>query len=284
MATETVNNIFENTLSPRDVTKYTLGRGVVDYTQLAQFDMFETGYSFLISLSIPTFLDKLSSQNTVYSTLINSYRHIQEYDFRGTEGIEDITSEPNTITNGISELNMITKVNEQSASTFTMNYFERSGAVLTKTNQLFLRSLKDPRTQIKRYGGIYDPNGGIMTDKGFQYEVFNYLLIVTDNTGLNIENSYILASCQPTTAQTTIYNVQKGQIGFQEISIPYAGTLISGRIVNSKAVEFLKWINDNTCFDEMSYMYNILTLDSSSPDNTGSPIVTSPTIDNYQTT
>ena len=54
---ETVNNIFSNTLSPRPVTQFTLMRGVTDYTNLAQFDLYETGYSFLVSLQIPTFLD-----------------------------------------------------------------------------------------------------------------------------------------------------------------------------------------------------------------------------------
>ena len=39
MAAEQVSNIFDNTLSPRDVTNFTLMRGVTDYTNLQQFDL-----------------------------------------------------------------------------------------------------------------------------------------------------------------------------------------------------------------------------------------------------
>lgn len=288
---EQVTNIFDNTLSPRDVTSFTLMRGVTDYTNLAQFDLYETGYSFLISLQIPTFLDKLRDANSEYSNLINSYRHIIEYDFRGCQGIEDMTSDTSPLTNGISDLNIITRVTEQAGSQFQMNYFERSGSIITKTHELFLRGIKDPRTQVKRYLGMYkgQQNGtvnatanALMPDKGYQYEVFHYLLIVTDNTAYNVEKAYILASCQPALANTSIYNVTRGDINFNEMTIQYNGIPLTGRIVNSKAVDFLAYINQHTCFDEMQFGYNILTDDTISPGNTGAITATSPVVDGYE--
>lgn len=288
---EQVTNIFDNTLSPRDVTSFTLMRGVTDYTNLSQFDLYETGYSFLISLQIPTFLDKLRDANSEYSNLINSYRHIIEYDFRGCQGIEDMTSDTSPLTNGISDLNIITRVTEQAGSQFQMNYFERSGSIITKTHELFLRGIKDPRTQVKRYLGMYkgQQNGtvnatanALMPDKGYQYEVFHYLLIVTDNTAYNVEKAYILASCQPALANTSIYNVTRGDINFNEMTIQYNGIPLTGRIVNSKAVDFLAYINQHTCFDEMQFGYNILTDDTISPGNTGSITATSPVVDGYE--
>ena len=285
-----VNNIFTNTLAPNPVTSYTLFRGVTDYTNLAQFDLYETGYSFLVLLQIPVFLDKLSaaSQETGgYKSLIDNYRHIVEYEFRGAQGIEDITGETAPLSNGLTDLNIITKVTEQGGTQFTMNYFERSGSVITKTHELFLRGVKDPRTQVKRYCGLLtEPltsrsntvinntssaaaNTGVrsnetasMQDKGYQYEVFHFLLIVTDNTCLNVEKAYILASCQPTIANTTIYNVTRGEIQFQEMGVQFQGLPIPGRIVNQRAVDFLKFINKHTCFDEMEFGYNILSNDS----------------------
>lgn len=288
---EQVTNIFDNTLSPRDVTSFTLMRGVTDYTNLSQFDLYETGYSFLISLQIPTFLDKLKDSNSEYAKLINSYRHIIEYDFRGCQGIEDMTSDTSPLTNGISDLNIITRVTEQAGSQFQMNYFERSGSIITKTHELFLRGIKDPRTQVKRYLGMYkgQQNSGItstsnalMTDKGYQYEVFHYLLIVTDNTAYNVEKAYILASCQPASANTSIYNVTRGDIGFNEMTIQYNGIPLTGRIVNSKAVDFLAYINEHTCFDEMQFGYNILSDETLTPGNTGAVTATSPTVDDFE--
>lgn len=284
MAAEQVSNIFDNTLAPRDVTKFTLMRGVTDYTNLAQYDLYETGYSFLISLQIPTFLDKLTAYNEQYKTLIDNYRHIIEYDFRGCQGIENITTDTSPLTNGISDLNIITRVTEQAGSTFNMSYFERSGSIITKTHEIYLRGIKDPRTQVKRYNGLLRGRQGangvnnIMTEKGYQYEVFHYLLIVTDNTAFNVEKAYILASCQPNVANTEIYNVTRGEIGFQEMAVSMNGIPLSGRIVNAKAVEFLDFINEHTCFDEMQFGFKILGEDNISPGRTGSITADSPTV------
>jgi hypothetical protein len=275
-----VSNIFDNTLAPNPVTSYTLFRGVTDYTNLAQFDLYETGYSFLVLLQIPVFLDKLSaisSEKGGYASLIENYRHIIEYEFRGAQGIDDITGETSPLTNGLTDLNIITRVTEQGGSQFTMNYFERSGSIITKTHELFLRGVKDPRTQVKRYCGLLNEpltnrsnqvvnqtdqnsnSGNLMQDKGYQYEIFHFLLIVTDNTCLNVEKAYILASCQPTIANTTIYNVTRGEIQFQEMGVQFQGLPIPGRIVNQRATDFLKYINQHTCFDEMEFGYNILS-------------------------
>lgn len=289
MATEDTSNIFSGTMAPQEVQQFTLMRGVTDFSNLSQYDLYETGYSFLICLSIPTFLQKAKALNENYKMLINNYCHIIEYDFRGCQGIEDITSDPSPLTNGINELNIITKVNEQAATSFSMNYFERSGSIITKTHELFLRGIKDPRTQFKRYLGLItgpraDTSSSNLNTTGleasFQNEVFHYLLIVTDNTGYNVEKAYILASCQPASANTTIYNVERGQIGFQEMPIQMNGIPLSGRIVNEKAKNFLKYINAHTCFDEMQFGYDIFSDSKYNMDEIGNTMTSSPIYNN----
>ena len=154
---------------------------------------------------------------------------------------------------------------------------------------MYKRQIKDPRTQFKRYLGLLRSRVGrtdttqtnLMTAKGYQYEVFHFLLIVTDNTGLNVEKAYILASAQPSIANTSIYNVTRGEINFQEMSIGYNAYPITGRIVNQKGGEFLDWINDHTCFEEMEFGYDILCGKSAvSRGNTGAIGAASPTFDN----
>jgi len=274
-----IHDIFDNTLSPNPVTSFTLFRGVTDYTNLAQFDLYESGYSFLILLDIPKFMDNLKAVSTQYSDLITNYRHLIEYEFRGAQGIEDLSAETTPLSNGITDLNIITRVTEQGGTQFTMNYFERSGSIITKTHELFLRGVKDPRTQVKRYHGLLNGplegrtpaiNGGTrestttsgtssaMNDKGYAYELFHFLLIITDNTAYNIEKAYILAACQPSLAHTSIYNVTRGEIQFQEIGVQFNGLPIPGRIVTAKARSFLDEINKYTCFDETDFYYNVL--------------------------
>ena len=284
MAAEDTVNIFSDTMSTTDVQAFTLMRGVTDFSNLAQYDLYETGYSFLINLSIPKFLKNAKSLSDEYKKLINNYCHIIEYDFRGMSGIDDITSDTGALTNGINELNIITRVNEQGGGQFSMNYFERAGSTITKVHELFLRGIKDPRTQFKRYNGqIKGPRGAAGSTNGntntlnasYANEVFNYMLIVTDNTGFNVEKSYIIASAQPTTANTSIYQVERGQIGFSEIPVNMNGFPITGRVVNNKAAKMLTYINQATCFDEMEYGYNILTKDNSDIDAIGSTLTSS---------
>jgi len=277
-----VNYMFDGTLDPIDISKFTLFRGVTDYTNLLQFDLYETGYSYLICLQIPTFLQQLQARNDKYKQLIQNYRHIIEWEFKGISGLEDITSETAEINNGITSVSLITRTREQGGSSFTMNYLERSGSILTKVNELYLRGIKDPKTQTKRYNGLLsqpfqrgslivndkiDPtskNGSnhpmqaAMFDAGFQYEIFHFLLIITDNTRLNVEKAYILASCQPTTANTSIYNTNAGEIQFSEIPITMNGIPLPGKVVTAKAQNFLKYINQHVCFDEMEYGYSVL--------------------------
>jgi len=288
------DNMFAGTLTPNygAVTKFTLMRGVTDFSNLLQFDLFETGYSFLIVLKIPRFMEVLRNRSDDYQGLINAYTHILEYDFRGANGIDDINTDTNSLTNGISDLNVITRVNEQNGSQFSMNYYERSGSIITKTHELYLRGIKDPRTQVKRYNGLlrsrfkqvtaqqkeptkdsndlagstvdsaknsYNSETNLMIEKGYHCEIFHFLLIVTDNTALNLEKAYLLTACQPTTANTSIYNVTKGEIGFSELNVTFNGFPITGRIVNQRGNQFLDWINEHTCFDEMNFAYNILT-------------------------
>ena len=265
---EDQTNIFSDLMTPREVTSFTLMRGVTDFSNLQQYDLYETGYSFLICLQIPKFLHNAKSLNDTYDMLINNYCHIIEYDFRGCQGIDPITTETAPLTNGYTDINMITKVTEQGGSSFSMSYFERSGSIITKTHELYLRGIKDPRTQLKRYLGLITGPRSSSTNKNeqtkktameasFANEVFHYLLIVTDNTGYNVEKAYILASCQPSQANTDIYNVERNNIGFSEISVQMNGIPLSGRVVNKKASDFLAYINEHTCFDEMQFGYNI---------------------------
>ena len=283
-------DMFANTLTPNyALTKFTLNRGVTDFSNLIQFDLYETGYSFLILLSIPKFMETLKHLSENYDNLIRTYQHIIEYEFRGCSGIDDMGADPNEITNGINGIQVITKVNGQSSGNFSMSYYERSGSIITKTHELFLRGIKDPRTQIKRYNGLISKrfdatetasnsptitttatiNSGTnyVTQKGYHMEVFHFLLIITDNTGLNLEKAYLLASCQPTTANTSIYNVSRNEINFSELSLQYNGFPISGRIVNYKATKFIDWINEHTCFDEMNFGYDLFRSDRLADEN-----------------
>lgn len=264
---ETNSSIFAGLKTPRDLTQYSLLRGVTDFSNLAQFNLFETGYSFMIPVAIPKFLESLALQNTEYSQLINTYKHVLQYEFRGMDGFDNITVDTSELTNGISTLNVITKVNMQSASTFSMRYFEKSGSLITRVHELFLRGLKDPRTQVKTYNGLLDTKGtgtAIMTEAGYEFETFRFLYFVTDNTIRSIEKAFYIVAGQPTTAETSMYNSEKGDIGFKEITCEFNGYPITGPEITAKCTEFLSWIRANSEFEDAKYHYSAI-------DTIGSP-------------
>ena len=253
MATAASNNMFEGTHSVRDLTKYMLMRGVTDFGNLEQYNLFESGYSFLVVMDIPVFLKKLASVNSEYAKIINTYVHILEYEFRGLEGLEGMTAEYGQLTNGINEINIINKVNKQSASTFQMTYQEKLGSTITKAHELFLTGIKDPRTEVKTYHGLIEDG---TLEAGYENEIFKFMYIVTDNTLFNIEKAVYIASAQPTNVQFDIYNSQKGTYEFKDINVEFNGFPIMSNDVTAKASEFLANIRKNTTWRETEFKYS----------------------------
>ena len=270
----TSKSIFTYQKAPRNITSYMLSRGVADFSDLYQWDNYETGYAFLFVLEIPRFLEEVKKMNDEYKALIEGYKHILEYDFKNLSGLEDMQADSSTLTDGINEINVITRVREQSNGSFTMRYYERSGSIITKVNELYLRGIKDPRTQVKRYHGLLDPSsegsvvgtansGNINTNisnikAGYENECFTFLYFNTDNTCTQIEKAFLLASCQPQTAELSMYEYEKGNIEWRELNYTFSGFPITGPGVTKKAQDFLKWVNACTVFDESRFGYAAL--------------------------
>lgn len=234
--------MFDNLKQPVNLTQYKLMQGVTDFGNLAQFNLYESGYSFLVVVKMAKFMEVLAEENSGFRQLVDNYRHILEYEFRGLDGLENITSETLEITNGISNINIISKVNEQSASTVSMRFFEKSGSTITRFHEAYLQGIKDPKTQVKHYHGLIKSG---KLEPGYENETFTFLYFVTDNTVTNIEKAYLLLSAQPTTAETSIYNSEKGSIENKEISVEYNCYPVKGELIYNKAKKVLDWMNNS---------------------------------------
>ena len=249
------NFIFDGTKTTRDLTSYALFRGVTDWANLYQFNPFESGYGLFIVISIPEFMKALAEKNDSYRKLINTYVHILEYEFRGLDGIDNMQGETAELTNGVKQINIINKVTSQSGSNFSLRYFEKSGAIITKVHELFLRGIKDPTTTVKHYHGLIG-NDDRFNDTGFENEVFNFLYIVTDNTMLHVEKAFYLVACQPTSAELNIYNIERGSIEFKEVTVEFSGFPISNSSINKRAQVLLDDIRKSTTWDENEFEYS----------------------------
>ena len=281
------SGVFKGLKTPRDLLNYNLMRGVTDFSNLEQWDLYEKGYPFLCVVSIPQYLRDLANQDPNAKVIINNYVHILENDFRGIDNIDNITGEANgEITNGIRSIQLINKVTKASNSNFTLQYYERSGSILTKAHELYLTGIKDPDTQVKHYHGLIDAwvYDGVDTvsgkDPGPHQECFTFMYFLTDNTMTKIERAFLIAASQPTSANfSDLYTGNKGDIQFAEISLPFNGFFINNDYVYQKAHAMLLAMRNpknltstRIIVDSNNFKYNAIShagiQDSNNPFNT----------------
>lgn len=237
---KSVNNgiINDYSIKPRNLTQYTAFRGVTDFTQIGQFAQFETGYSFLSVISMPQFMVKLGEQDANIKSLVDSFKHMLEYEFRGLDGLPDLQGDTYEITDGVNTQRLINKVTWDTAATVSSNYFEKTGGLITKFTELYLTGIKDKMTQAKTYHGLIK-NG--LLEPGPENEVMTMLYYVTDNTMLRLERAVLLCNCQFTTSRLSdILNSNKGDISNKEISLEWNCFPVMGYEVDKAAQALLK--------------------------------------------
>lgn len=234
-----ITNIFGNTKDYKDVTTYRLMRGVPDFGSLVQFNPYETGYAAFIVCGMPKFIEALARQNGDYNKLIQNWKHIIEYEFKSFDGLEAMSADTITLGDDLNSINVISKVNLQSASEFTLTYDEKSGSPLTKFAKLYLTGIKDPRTQVKTYHGLIH-NG--LIEPGFENEVFTFLFIATDNTMRDVESAYLLIGCQLNSADLDMYNYTKGDIAKREVNVKFSGYPIQSVEIDNAAKAMLEYL------------------------------------------
>ena len=264
------NNLFNNyTVSPKNLTQYTAYRGVTDFSNVGQFNQYETGYQFLSVIQLPKFMTALEQMDPDMVNINASFKHMLEYEFRGLDGLPDITADTFTITDGINELNMINRVTMDTSITVSSSFFEKSGQLITKYSEYYITGIKDPKTQAKTYHGAIRNN---LIAPGLENEVFTLLYYVTDNTMLRLERAVLLANAQLTKAETSMYNGSRDNISNHETSIefncfPIMGTMvdkaanalladITGYMYNKKNAAFNG--SEKTKLDSMNYKYGIM--------------------------
>ncbi len=236
MATTVFN---ESTINPRDLTAYNAFRGVTDFTNINQFSQYETGYQALFILQMPWFMEKLDKKRGTNYT--ESVRHVLEYEFRGLDGLPDITADTMEITDGINTQRLINKVTYDTSVTINSSYFEKTGSLLTKWSEDYLTGIKDKASQAKTYHGLI--KDGDCMDPGPDKEIFTMLYVVTDATMYRLERAVLLANCQLTKAETSMYNGNRSDINNKELSMEWTCFPIMNNTVDRAAKNILDAVN-----------------------------------------
>lgn len=230
------NNIFNDyTITPNTLTKYTALRGVSDYSQIGMYEQYEKGYQFLSVLSLPKFMEKLGEKDETIKNMNDNIRQTMEMEFRGLEGLPDMTADTLEITDGINTQRMINRVTMETSITVTMQYFEKHGSLFTKYSEMFLRGIRDPFTQARTYHGLI-ASGDLAPS--YENEVMTLLYYVTDSTMLRLERAVLLCNCQFANSDMSMYNGSKDNITNNELSVELNCFPIVGAEVD-KAAKYL---------------------------------------------
>jgi hypothetical protein len=232
-STSTIFN--SDTINPRDLTLFNAFRGVTDFTNINQFSQFETGYQALFVLQMPWFMEELEPK------LTESFRHMLEYEFRGLDGLPDYSTDTMAITDGINEMRLINKVTYDTSVTIQSSYFEKTGSLITRWSEMYLTGIKDKNSQAKTYHGLIKNNR--CPDPGPDKEIFTMLYVVTDNTMYRLERAVLLANCQLTKAETSMYNGSRDSINNKELSIEWNCFPIMNNAVDAAAKRVLEKVN-----------------------------------------
>jgi hypothetical protein len=214
-------------------------RGVPDFGSLVQFNPYESGYAAFIICQMPKFIELLAKYDADYNKLISNWAHIIEYEFKSFDGLEDMSADTIQLGDDLNSINVISKVNMQSASEFSLTYDEKSGSPLTKFARLYLTGIKDPRTQVKTYHGLIHSN---KMEPGFENEVFTFLFITTDNTMREVESAYLLIGCQLNSANLDMYNYTKGDISKREVTVKFSGYPIQSTYIDKAAQSMMSFL------------------------------------------
>ena len=230
--------INDYTVKPKNLTMYTAFRGVTDFTQIGQFNQFETGYSFLSVIAMPKFIEQLAVEDpNNIKPMVQSFKHMLEYEFRGLSGLPDIAGQTGTITDGINEVQYINRVTMDTSITVSIPYFEKSGSLITKFTEYYLTGIKDRMSQAKTYHGLIAAD---KLDPGLENEVFTLLYYVTDNTYLRLERAVLLANAQLVSAETSMYDSSRDNINNHETTIQFNCFPIMGEKVDRAASALLQ--------------------------------------------
>ena len=236
--------LFTYLKKPRNFIEHSLFRGVVDFTNLNQFNAFETGYAMLFIVDVPQYIKMIASKDDFVKNMLNIFITTVEGEFKSLSGLGSIGVNTNPISDNITELNMVSQVTQERTGTFSMPFQEKTGAPISRFIEFVLKGIKDPSSTFKTYHGILEEDYSM--EAGFEKETFTFLYCVTDNTGRELERAMLLTACQPQSVPfSELYEYTKGTIENPEISLEFSYYSVESIEINKIAREILDWYNND---------------------------------------
>ena len=216
-----------------DLTKYALFAGGLNVTHeaLAQYDPLTTGYGRIFMVRKPIFLNEL------IPTKLNKYKHILEYGNIGVAGISNTEVDFETITGGYNGKSFEIPVNAKDNTTrLTIKTYEFSGSPVREVQHMWITGVIDMQSGLGHYHDVDLP---ILQAN----HTAEFIYLVTDRSGKNIEYACQLSNCFPTDIKVDHFNYDAGTHAVVPMDVEFTCTKYESPQINSVASQLLEKYN-----------------------------------------
>ena len=217
------HGINEETSEFNEFSKYSLFLGGTNskHDVLAHYTPLTTGYARVFMVRKPFFLTKTMPNK------MNKFKHILEYAFTAVSGLSDIQLDTRQIAGsyGGKSIEVPVMVND-STNSVSITVFEFSGSPVRELLTSWINGITDLNSNLTHYNGyakIPGVNDGSDTiDVNQANETAEFVYVVTDRTGMNVEYACLLTNCFPKNINTDVFNFQSQSHDTVETTIEFA--------------------------------------------------------------
>lgn len=197
--------------SVNDITQYALFLGGPNATNevLRSFDPLKEGWARLFMVRKPAFL-----QDTIPNKL-TYFKHILEYANTGVSGLGDYTLNFQAMTGGYGGRQIqVPTYTSDGTDNFTVTVYEMSGSPIREVIDFWINGISDKMSTFSHYNGSNLP-------KMLANQSAEFIYVVTDNTGLEVEYACMFANAVPTTIQVSQLDYSAGSHDLVQYTIPF---------------------------------------------------------------
>lgn len=201
-----------------------LGGLDVTHDALAAYDPFKGGFGRIFMIRKPTFL--LDAAHGIKDKF-DIFKHILEYANTGISGISDIDVTSETITGGyVGREFAVPTIAKNNTNQFTISTYEFSGSPMREVLHFWISGVMDLQSGFSTYHGVES------LDVKQSNHTAEFIYVLTDQTGKNIEYCCMFANCFPTNIKMDHLNTRSGEHNIAEMDIPFTCTMYESPKIN----------------------------------------------------
>jgi len=244
-----------------NLTQYALFMGGLNVTNksLEQYDPLKTGFYRLFMVRKPLFLDALMPDR------MKKFKHILEYANTAVTGNTDINVNFSQLQGGYANKSMeIPNIATDDANELTIRTYEFSGSPVREVIQMWINGVTDIQTGLSTYYKINSSefSGSAKIEVCQANHTAEFIYVVTDQTGVNIEYAAMFANCFPKQIRLSQFDSNAGEHALVEMDIAFTCTRYISPDINKKAKQLLA--KYNILMNSLNF-YSGITVDGSTP-------------------